>query len=377
MSERSREDDVLSNHPPSEPRGEGAPRPGGAAAGRRRALLVLSRDPVPGSVLGYLRAQGLVVVTCGSPAQAAALLVKRSPEAFFLSAAGLGAEAAEVIGLARQYAPRAAVVVGLGAEARSQAPHLLRAGADGYLPGPVVAEELLALLEQVWDRREDAYREARRCVGRQTVSRLARVIAHQVNNPLGTLSGWLQMLISGPADPAALSKVAESARGELRRLEQVVKTLLILSEQMAPRREVVEVEDLVRSALAEAAEVPVRMASEVPPVLADGEEVSGALRELLFGVALGSAGTRPLALTVSVDGRMVEVDALLSNEAPGGPQLEELLDPLRVFDEEGGEAALALARAVAAVRVHGGEVTVERELDGQAHLLVRLPVAGG
>jgi len=277
-------------------------------------------------------------------------------------------------------------VAGIQTQARSRVAAVLEAGADACLLEPLVAEELVALLRRGWEREESAYREARRSVGRQAVSQLARVIAHQVNNPLGTLSGWLQMLLDGQASTTTMSKVAESARVELERLQQVVQTLLIVSEQMSPRRRVVELDDLVRSALSGAGEVGARdvgaelrvtLGSGLPPVAGDGEMLAQALSELLFGKALRSAGTGPLEVATAANGRMVEVDVLLAGEGFGKQGLETLLDPLRVFDEEGGEAALAFARAVGVIRVHGGEVVARRELDGRAHLVVKLPMAMG
>jgi len=80
-------------------------------------------------------------------------------------------------------------------------------------------------------------------------------------------------------------------------------------------------------------------------------------------------------LVTSANGRMVEVDVLLSGKAVEEGWLEELLDPLRIFDEEGGEAALAFARAVGVFKAHGGEVRAACEMDGRPHLMIKLPVA--
>lgn len=385
MSERRSDSGSLPHPVPKEhadqPETSSSPESETRGAMSRRSLLVLSREGLPGSVVRHLQGEGLRVVTSSSPLEASALLVKQPPDAFYVSLSGLQGDGAEVVTLALRYAPRALVVVGLRAEERPSAARALEAGADAYLLEPVVAEELLALLRRGWSREESAYREARRTVGRQAVARLARVIAHQVNNPLGTLSGWLQMLSAGESSPARLGKVLESARAELGRLEQVVQTLLILSEQMALRRRLVELDEVVRTALADEAEgaptLPITLSPELPPVAGDGELLAEALRELVLGPALRSAGTRPLEVTTSANGRMAEVDVLLAGEGLKERGLEELLDPLRVFDEKGGEAALAFARAVGVIRVHGGEVTAQQELDGRAHLVVRLPVAMG
>ncbi len=346
-----------------------------------RSLLILSCEESPGSVLEHLRAQGLTVICSDSPLQTSALLVKQPPDALYVSLTGLHPEEHEIVALARQHAPRALVVLGLRAEDRSDARRLLQAGADAYLLEPLVAEELLALLQQGWQREERAHRQARRSVGRQAVSQLARAIAHQVNNPLGTLSGWIQMLTDGKMQTPALVKMAQSAGTELDRLGRVVETLLILSEQTSPKRRVVELNELVRTVLASseegAGQPTVELSPGLPPVAGDEKLLSEALGELLRGETLSSAGTRPLELTTGANGRNVEVNVLLAGEGLDERRLEELLDPLRVFDQEGGEAALAFARAVGVVRVHGGEVTAEREIDGRPHLLIRLPVALG
>jgi len=346
-----------------------------------RSLLVLSQAGLAGSVLGHLQREGLEVAVSTSALEASALLVKQPPDAFYVSLAGLQSNGPEVVALARQYTPEALIVAGLRPEERPALAGLLEAGADACLLEPVVAEELLALLRQGWAREAWARRRARHTVGRKAVSQLARVIAHQVNNPLGTLSGWLQMLSVSGSNPATLRKVVESARVEMDRLEKVVQTLLILSEQMTLRRGTFQLDEAVRSALANgtgsAAEVPVTFSPGLPLVVGEQGLLAEALSELLAGEVLLSAGTRSLEVSTSVNGRMVEVDVVLAGEGLEKQGLEELLDPLRVFDEKGADAALAFSRAVCVVRVHGGEVVAERGLDDRAHLLIRLPAAVG
>jgi two-component system sensor histidine kinase HydH len=338
-------------------------------------LLVLAKEGLPPSVMNHLQNEGLRVVVSTSPLEASGLLVKQPPDAFYVSLSGLEAQGAEIVALARQHVSHCLVVAGLRPDQRAQVTRVLEAGADGWLLEPVVAEELLALLRRNWAREDLAERDARRSVGRQAVTQLARAVAHQVNNPLGTLSGWLQMLRSGPVNQASVRRAAESAEVELKRLAGVVETLLILSEQMSPRRKVADLTEVVRRALAGRAGEPLALTLTpgLPPVSADEELLEGALRELLDGEALTSA--RPLAVATAANGRMVEVDVLLAGEGLKEQGLEELLDPLRLFDEQGGEKALAFARAVGVIRVHGGEVSAQRELDGTPHLSVKLPVA--
>ena len=155
----------------------------------RRSLLVLSRTGLAGSVSGHLEREGLDLAVSTSALEASALLVKQPPDAFYVSLAGLESNGPEIVALARQYTPEALIVAGLRPEERPAVAGLLEAGADACLLEPVVAEELLALLRRGWEREAWERRRARHAVGRRVVSQLARVSAHQVNNPLGTLSG--------------------------------------------------------------------------------------------------------------------------------------------------------------------------------------------
>jgi K+-sensing histidine kinase KdpD len=345
--------------------------------GEKRTLLVLAKEGLPPSVMNHLQNQGLRIVTSTSPLEASALLVKQPPDAFYVSLAGQETQGAEIVALARRHASHCLVLAGIRPDQRAEVTRVLEAGADGWLLEPVVAEELLALLRRSWAREDLAERDARRSVGRRAVTQLARVVAHQVNNPLGTLSGWIQMLLSGSVNQGTLKRAAESAETELKRLAGVVETLLILSDQMSPRRKVADIAEVVRRAVAERSGEPLALTlgSGLPPVSGDGELLEEALRELLDGEALSSAGTRPLAVSTAANGRTVEVDVLLAGDGLQKQDLEELLDPLRVFDERGGEGALAFARAVGVIHVHGGEVLAQRELDGTPHLVVKLPVA--
>jgi len=344
-----------------------------------KSLLLLSRDELPPSVLEHFRSHGFSVTSSTSPLQVSTFLVKHAPTAVYLGLSDLPEDAGELVSIARQHAPSALVVVGLRREERGRAARLLEAGADAYVIEPLVAEELLALLKQKKARENAASEKVHLEASHRAAAQLARVIAHQVNNPLGTLSGWMQMLKDGEVDPETLSRIAQSAEAELERLQRVVQSLLIISEQMSPRRKLVSLGEVLQNILnpegPEEERIPVTLPEGLPPVAGDADLLAQALEELIYGETLRSAGSQPLSLEVSPNGRMLVLDLLLAGDGLDDHRLRELLDPLRVFDEQGNDAALAFARAVGVIRVHGGELTAERELDGRSHLTVKLPVA--
>ncbi len=233
------------------------------------------------------------------------------------------------------------------------------------LPG----EDEFADLARVFDRMaEDLARhqtdllEAHRLA---SIGQVASGVAHEINNPLGVILGYLSILRREPAlaDRDELRIIDD----ETRQCQAIVAGLLDLARPVRLRREEVELGEVARDAVARLEEsgrcegVTLEIA-ERPPVLASADE--GKLRQIvlnLVGNALDAArdpaatATRVALSWERQDGRaMLHVD----DDGPGVPPgvAARIFEPFFTTRSRGHGLGLAIARTLA--RAHGGDVAL-------------------
>jgi len=82
------------------------------------------------------------------------------------------------------------------------------------------------------------------------LGRLAAGLAHEIRNPLGSISGSVEMLRESPALSPEDKRLCEIVRTEVQRLNNLVTDMLDLSKQRAPEAEAVDVAKLAQDVVA-------------------------------------------------------------------------------------------------------------------------------
>jgi signal transduction histidine kinase len=219
-----------------------------------------------------------------------------------------------------------------------------------------------------------------------TVGRLAAGLAHEIGNPLGAISGYVEIArarLPPGADPdlvAAVARIAEAAA----RIDRTIRDLLDFARpappHLAPLPLLGLVEATVRLARVQArfrqVEVEVVLPPEVPPVLADEHQLGQVLLNLLLNAGDAMRGQGRVRLGAVLDGGMVELRV-----ADGGPgiaaqDLPRLFDPFFTTKEPGEGTGLGLAISLRIVESLGGTLAAENAPGGGALFRLRLPAAG-
>jgi len=210
------------------------------------------------------------------------------------------------------------------------------------------------------------------------VGRLAAGVAHEINNPLGVILGYVRLLrkkAEGPLD-ADLAIVEE----ETLRAREIVEGLLDLSRPLPAAGERVALRPLCDEVVARLSEA--RALQGVSVTVAGAAEVdghAGKLRQVVANLvknaaeAAGPGGTVALALA-EVDGvARLEV----ADSGPGIPPgaRERLFEPFFTTKPRGTGLGLAVSRGLA--RAHGGDVTVAAAPGGGACFTLTLPRRDG
>ncbi len=204
------------------------------------------------------------------------------------------------------------------------------------------------------------------------VGRIAAAIAHEIRNPLASLSGAIQLLAEERPGP-----LVDIATTEIRRLNDLVGDFLDTArpEALAPRP--TDVDAIVREVVAAFGADPryrgtVRVAvsgAVADPLVADPDR----LRQMIWNLLLNAAQAMPRGGTVrvatSVDGDHVLVT--VEDEGVGMSEADRarLFDPF--FTTRRGGTGLGLANVARFMRAHGGRVDVRSEPgQGSAFTLV-------
>lgn len=208
------------------------------------------------------------------------------------------------------------------------------------------------------------------------VGRLAAGVAHEINNPLGVILGYVRLMAKKAE--GGLAEDLGVIEAETLRCKEIVDGLLDLARPIHPSDDSFELRELVDDVVARltAADGATGVA-----VAVDGHAtVRGdllRLRQVVFNLlkngfeAARPAGRVEVAIATSSD----VVELSVSDSGPGiRPDVRErLFEPFVTTKEQGTGLGLAVSRAIA--RSHGGEIVVATVVSG-ARLVLRLPKRG-
>jgi signal transduction histidine kinase len=352
-----------------------------------RAFLGLVAGAVSATSAAVLLALVLPLVASGAPR--ADLFV-----ALVLAAALCGAAAGAVL-LVRVVARpierllHAAAAIGTGG--RDRLPVLGEAEGVATLPRAALAfervaaeldEERARLAAKVDEltRANRALADARESLLRSeklaTVGRLAAGLAHEVGNPLGAISGYVELArarLPREHDPEladSLSRIAAAAA----RIDRTVRDLLDFARPaevaVVPLRLEAAVDASLRLARVQSrfkgVEVELALAPGLPRVLADEHRLAQVLLNLLLnaGDAMGGAGRVRIAAAAG-DGR---VTLSLADDGPGirAEDLPRVFDPFFTTKDPGSGTGLGLAICHRLMESFGGEISASNGAAGGA-----------
>jgi two-component system sensor histidine kinase PilS (NtrC family) len=215
-----------------------------------------------------------------------------------------------------------------------------------------------------------------------TLGRMAANIAHEIRNPLASLSGAVEALTRADIPPAHRARLTEIVLRESERLSEMIDAFVEYARP-APLRveplDAVAVVDEVLGALRERmTRDGVKIVRVCPPSLpleADRQR----LRQVLSTLCLNALGAMPAGGELRVEGRAragtVEIRVTDKGERISAHDLAHVFEPF--FRARHDATGLGLALVHRIVGEHRGEVAVRSEPDLGAEFTVRLPERHG
>jgi signal transduction histidine kinase len=215
---------------------------------------------------------------------------------------------------------------------------------------------------------------------------LAAGVAHEVNNPLASISSLIQILQSRPLRAENEAETREMLRlvsTQIERISRVLRDMMEFARQRPPERATLVLSRAVESGLRLASfdkafkrlNVATDFDASSPPVSADPDQLQQVFLNLLLNARDAMPDGGPLRVRTFHDADSREVVAEVADEGEGIPAdaLPHVFDPFFTTKRTG--AGLGLAVCYGIVTAHGGRIEVESEEGRGTTVRVSLPAA--
>jgi signal transduction histidine kinase len=211
---------------------------------------------------------------------------------------------------------------------------------------------------------------------------LAAGVAHEVNNPLASISSLIQMMRSenGTTD---ISERLDLIQTQIQRITRVTKDLTDFARVNPAAKAPVDLNGAIETALRLAEfdatfrklQITKNLAASLPSILADADQ----LQQVVLNILLNARDAMPDGgeLNVSTTLREYEIDIEISDTGSGvaTKNVKQVFDPFFTTKSAGKGTGLGLAVCYGIVTAHGGRLELKQNETSGATFIVTLPVA--
>ncbi len=214
-----------------------------------------------------------------------------------------------------------------------------------------------------------------------TIGLLAAGVAHELNEPLGSILGFAQLAKKCQGLPDSARQDVEKIESASLRAREVIRKLLVFARQTPPQKTRVNLNRLVQETIsflkarfAEAAVVPeCSLSLDLPEISADPAQ----LEQVLVNLAVNALQAMPDGGKLTVLTGVRGSDVLLVVEDTGTGMSDDVLKqifvPFFTTKDVGQGTGLGLPVVHGIVTSHGGTIGVESKVGRGTRFEIRLP----
>ncbi len=217
-----------------------------------------------------------------------------------------------------------------------------------------------------------------------SLGQLAAGVAHEINNPLGLILGYTQLLLREATDTSGGQDDLRTIEKQTRNCKKIVEDLLNFARKSGTHLAQVKINpaleaviNVVRNQL-ELDNILIRTHFDVglPEIAGDAEKLKQVFMNMLINArqAIDKNGT--ITITTGVDPEGQSVMIMFKDDGPGiAPDiLDKIFDPFFTTKPTGQGTGLGLSVSYGIIEDHKGDIQVSSEVGRGAEFRIRLPI---
>ena len=248
-----------------------------------------------------------------------------------------------------------------------------------------VAKEISSLVERKTaeaerHRSQEQLRHADRLA---TLGQLAAGVAHEINEPLGSILGFAQLALKDTGLPGQVARDIEKIVNASLHAREVVRKLLLFARQSVPRKSRVHINQLVVEGLyffsSRCNKLGIRLvlelAESIPEFIVDPGQIQQVLINLVVNAIQAMPGGGTLTIRTLAEDESIVMVVEDTGIGMGEETISEIFAPFFTTKDVGEGTGLGLTVVHGIISSHGGGINVESRPGSGTRFTIRVPLA--
>jgi len=218
-----------------------------------------------------------------------------------------------------------------------------------------------------------------------SLGQLSAGVAHEINNPLGLILGYTQLMLREEPDFSQKYEDLKTIEKHTRNCKAIVEALLNFARKTETKKVLVDVNGAIEQVITvirhqfelSGIAVRTRYDSDLPQVLGDTEKLKQVVMNLIMNARQSISQTGQINVSTRYDTRNHEIVIAVEDTGSGIPPhvITRIFDPFFTTKPTGQGTGLGLSVSYGIVKEHGGEITIDSEPEKGSLFSVNLPAA--
>ena len=217
-----------------------------------------------------------------------------------------------------------------------------------------------------------------------SIGQLSAGIAHEINNPLGIILGYTQLLIRNAKPVSERYNDLKTIEKHVRSCKTIVEDLLNFARTSKPREDLIRVDDVLDDVLkfvqqhADLDQISIGRSYDpaAPDMLLDEEKIKQVFINLVMNAkhAMGDSGQLTVSTEYRETAHQVVIKLTDTGHGINRKDLPRIFDPFFTTKPTGEGTGLGLSVSYGIIKNHGGDIKVDSEGGRGATFTIVLPV---